>query len=303
MDHGHGGGDVSGGRYRSDVPTDNDLASLHRIVASIPEAVGRTILANGGLDPRPDSQVLREIAAQGPYVGRRQKPVLNAYSIALTRWLSAMQHLVDIARVLDGPAATHGTASLFRTTLENSAWAWWGMDPEIDAKRRIARGLSAEIASLNEVILFPFETMQAEATSIRDLIASEAEALGFFVQRATDGSPRWVEEKPPTITRLLDSQLGEPGTVAYRELSAVAHGTVFALLYRMKRVDLPSTTDGMTTMEPSVPLDSLGLGITIALDSFWQATDRRFCLYGYDARDWNRFVLESKKLLLPLLRS
>jgi hypothetical protein len=70
----------------------------------------------------------------------------------------------------------------------------------------------------------------------------------------------------------------------------------------MKRVDLPSTTDGMTTMEPSVPLDSLSLGIAIALDSFWQATDRRFYLYGYDVRDWNRFVLESKQLLLPLLR-
>jgi hypothetical protein len=284
------------------VTTDDDLASVHELVASIPEAVGRTILANGGLDPRPGSQVLREVAEQGPYVGRRQKPVLNAYSIALTRWLSAMQHQVDVARVLDGPTATHGTASLFRTTLENSAWAWWGLDPEIDVKRRIARGLSAEIASLNEVILFPSEAMQEQATSKRDMIAADAEALGLFVQRATDGSPTWVEEKPPKITRLLDCQLGESGTVAYRELSAVAHGTVFALLYRMKRVDLPSTTDGMSTMEPSVPLDSLSLGIAIGLDSFWQATDRRFYLYGYDVRDWNRFVLESKQLLLQLLR-
>ncbi len=80
--------------------TEGDLEAVRAIVADVPPAVGRTIEANGGLDPRPGSQLLQEIAQQEPYVGRRQRPVLNAYSIALTRWLAAMHHLVDLGRLL-----------------------------------------------------------------------------------------------------------------------------------------------------------------------------------------------------------
>jgi hypothetical protein len=285
------------------MPIEADLASINEVLMQMPSAVGRVIQANGGFDPRPGSQLLREISEQGPFVGRRKMPVMNAYSVALARLLAAMQHLSDLARLLVAPASAYGSASLVRTTFENAAWAWWALDPEIDVKRRVARGLSGMIASLNEMIMYPLESIQAEAESTRDDIAADAETHGFYVQRKErDGSPAWVEEKPPRITRLLEAQLGQPGLVAYRELSAVAHGTLFALLNRMKKADVPSVADGVALMQPSVPMDSLVLGSTLALESFWQATDRRFQLYGYDVEGWNLWVVESKNRMLPLLR-
>lgn len=282
---------------------DEDLATIRAVLTQIPAAVGRTILANGGFDPRPGSQLLREISEQEPFVGRYKTPVMNAYSIALARLLAGMQHLADLARRLVEPATAYGPASLVRTTLENCAWGWWALDPDIAVKLRVARGLSDQIRSLNEVILFPFESIQAEATAKRDDIAADAETNGFIVQRKEkDGSPVWVAEKPPRITKLLEAQLGQPGTVAYRELSAVAHGTLFAIMNRMKEADVPSATEGVSVMEPSVSMNSLVLGSALALESFWEATDRRFHLYGYDVGEWKRWVIESKRLMLPLLR-
>ncbi len=281
-----------------------DLRILRMIVKNVPWAVGRTIQENGGnWQPAPDSQYAREVSEEGPFVGRSQTPVANAYSVAVTRHGAAIQHFADLARLLVPPASAYGPASIVRTAIENCAWAWWALDPSIDVKHRIARGLSHMIENLNEVIRFPSAEVQSEAIAKRDDIAADAEARGLFVQRKVkDGTPLWVEEKPPSITKLLEAQLGENGTIAYRELSAVAHGTLFGLMTRMKKSDIDLGQPGVTLMEPAAPMSVLAYSIVIALESFWQASDRRFLLYGWDVAHWNGWKLESKKALLPVLK-
>jgi hypothetical protein len=105
------------------VTLEGDVGNLRLVVKNVSWAVGRTIERNGGWDPRPGSQLVREIAEQEPFVGRSKSPVANAYSVALVRHISAMKHFEDLARLLVDESTAYGPASLTRTALENSAWA------------------------------------------------------------------------------------------------------------------------------------------------------------------------------------
>jgi hypothetical protein len=287
-----------------DAADSEDLRALRMIVTGVPWAVGRTIEKNGGRwEPASDSQYTREVSEQGPFVGRSQTPVADAYSVAVMRHAAAIQHFADLARLLVPPRSSHGPATILRSAIENCAWAWWALDPAIDVKQRIARGLSAVIENLNEAIRFPSAELQSESLISRDGIASDAEAHGMHVQRKEgDGSPLWVEEKPPSITKLIEMQLGENGTIAYRELSAVAHGTLFGLTTRLKKARIELKQPGITLMEPAAPFGVLLYSTAISLDSFFDATDRRFSLYGWDVTHWNGWKREAKLALLPVLQ-
>jgi hypothetical protein len=148
-----------------------------------------------------------------------------------------------------------------------------------------------------------YPPLQEEARSKRDDIAADAEAHGFHVQRKEkDGSPLWVEKKPPRITTLLVTQLGDGAKVSYSDLSAVAHGTLFGIMSRIGGHGCPSPDRGRhsdaTERSARVP----DMAIAHALESFWEATDRRFLLYGWDVTHWKGWVRESRRLILPLLR-
>jgi hypothetical protein len=223
--------------------------------------------------------------------------------VAVMRHAAAIQHFADLARLLVPPRSTHGPATIVRSAIENCAWAWWALDPTIDVKQRIARGLSAVLENLNEAIHFPSVELRSESLENRDEIASDAAAHGMHVQRKEkDGSPVWVEVKPPSITKLIEMQLGEDGTIAYRELSAVAHGTLFGLTTRLKKARIELDQPGITLMEPAAPFAVLLYSIVIGLESFFQATDRRFSLYGWEMTHWNGWKREVKRALLPVLR-
>lgn len=134
------------------VADESGLESLRSILNSVSWAVGKTIQANGGFDPRPGSKAAQDIAEQEPFVARSKTPVLDAYSVALMRLSSAAEHFEALARLIEAAALAYGPASLARTALENSARAWWALDPAIDVKTRIARGRTDVLANLNEVI-------------------------------------------------------------------------------------------------------------------------------------------------------
>lgn len=74
-----------------------------------------------------------------------------------------MQHLSDLARLLVEPATGYVQRASFGPRLKTLCGHGGRLDPQIDVKRRVARGISGTIASLNEAIMFPFESIQAEA--------------------------------------------------------------------------------------------------------------------------------------------
>ena len=298
------------------MPEDVELKTLRSILESASWAVGTTIKANGGWDPRPGSRAAKEIAEQGPFVARSKTPVLDAHSIALMRLASATEHFTALARLIEEPAFAYGPASLARTALENSARAWWAFDPALDVRMRIARGRTDFIVSLKEVIrvldgIDQIATDEERATNqeVRDktmgilsAIVADAEAIGLHVLRTKKEVPIGVEEEPIGPTAVISAQLGDMGRIAYNDLSAVAHGTLFGMVSRLEEVGRIPTMEGVLLATPSLNMPSLRNLIAVALYSYRQATDRRMQLYGWDMDDWNAWKKESAKLLVPLLR-
>ena len=90
--------------------------------------------------------------------------------------------------------------------------------------------------------------------------------------------------------------------MAYNELSAVAHGTIYGMVSRMEEVARVPAMEGVALASPSVNMSSLLAGTGVALLSYQRATDRRFDLYGWHATYWKAWKVESAKILVPLLR-
>jgi hypothetical protein len=295
---------------------DEELKALRSILDSIAAAVGMTIEANGGWDPRPGSRAAREIAEQGPYIARSKTPVLDAHSIALARLSSATEHFSALARLIEEPAFAYAPASLARTALENSARAWWAFDPALDVKMRIARGRTDMIVNLNEVARVfgsierlvndaeraSFEEARDKAASRLSAIAEDSMAIGLNVLRSKKGALMGVEEMPVGPTAVIVAQLGDMGRVAYHDLSAVAHGTLTGVMSRLDQVARSTTMEGVALAAPSVKMPALRNAIAIALLSYRGATDRRMELYGWDMALWNKWKRESAMVLAPLLR-
>jgi hypothetical protein len=297
------------------MPEGGELAALRSILTSVAWAVGTTVKANGGFDPKPGSQAAAEIAGGAPYVARSKTPVLDAYSVALARLTSAMDHFTAIARLLeDPPVASYGPASLARTALENSARAWRAFDPALDVKKRIGRGRTDVVLNLKEVLraLDAIEEIGtpeelAENKKFRDQtfrtmtdIIEDSDRIGLTPVRNKKGEVIGIVEAAIGSTAAIAEQLGPTGRLAYNDLSAVAHGTLFALLGRLEEVGGIPTMTGVKLMTPSVDLPSLVNAVAISLLSFRLATDHRMTLYGWDMTDWNAWKTESSRLLAAL---
>lgn len=298
------------------MPDDVELQTLRSILKSVAWAVGTTVKANGGWDPRPGSQAAKEIAEQGPFVGYSKTPVVDAHSIALMRLSSATEHFSGLARLIEDPAFAYGPASLARTALENSARAWWAFDPTLDVKMRIARGRADLILNLKELVglldridQIATEAERAANKDVRDktmgtlsAIVADTETIGLQVLRTTRGIPIGVEEKPIGPTAVIAAQLGDMGRIAYNDLSAVAHGTLFGMTSRLEKVGRIPTMEGVVLATTNLNMSSLRNLIAVALRSYREATDRRMKLYGWDMTDWNAWKKESARVLVPLLR-
>jgi hypothetical protein len=299
------------------MPEDAELKLLRSILKSVAWAVGTTIQANGGLDAKPGSQAANEIANQGPFVAQSKTPVLDAHSIALMRLASATEHFTAIARLMEEPpVAAYGPASLARTALENSARAWRALDPALDVKMRIARGRTDFIVNLKEVLraldaIDGLATAQERAenqkfrnmtTSKLSAIVADTQAIGLHVRRAKKGDPIGVEEEPIGATAAIADQLGDTGRLAYNDLSAVAHGTLFGMASRLRKVGRFPTMEGVMVAGPSLQMASLRNSIAVALLSYRMATNRRMDLYGWDKTDWIAWEKEAAMVLGRLLR-
>jgi hypothetical protein len=299
------------------VADDAELAALRSILTGVAWAVETTIVANGGFDPKPGSQAAAEIADEGPYVARSKTPVLDAHSVALMRLASATEHFTAIARLLeDPPVAAYGPASLARTALENSARAWRAFDPALDLRTRIGRGRTDFVVNLKEV-LWALDAIEqigtpqelAENKEVRDKtsgiltdIIDDSDRIGLTPVRNKKGEVIGIVEAAIGPTAAIAEQLGPMGRLAYNDLSAVAHGTLFGLVGRLEEVGRMATMRGVKLMTPSVNMPNLRNAIAISLLSYREATDRRMTLYGWDMTDWNAWKTGSARVLSPILR-
>lgn len=288
------------------------LALFRTCLDGAVEAIGKTIQSNGW-DPLSGSLAEAEIAAQGPFVRRTKEPVVDAYSVASVRLGVATQNVAALSRLLEEPFVL-AAAVVARAILENAARAAWALDLELDVRMRVARGRTDKIKNLLEVLRYPFPApgdefsgdplaeaglkVRDEAIATLDAVVEDTEAIGLQVKRNNRGDILGVEESAPSATDTIDQLLGVEGTIAYRDLSAVAHGGLSSVLYRMETVEVRA---GSAVMAPGDAVSALPF-LAVALRALGIANDRRIQLFGWDRRhwiDWRRDAATAMKVIFP----
>jgi hypothetical protein len=182
------------------------------------------------------SRKLREESEGDAYhVGR-------AYACAFLLLNAAQDHLESMSRLLNHDDLTqYGFPVLGRATIENASRAAWLLNPTIDAKARMGRGLTTWLLSLQESLAVARLTGdreierrdRSEISAALDIVKS----LGFTVGKNQIGQKIVKEEPMPSATNLASLTLPKSGMSSYKFLSAASHGTTYGLLmhYDFKR--------------------------------------------------------------------
>jgi hypothetical protein len=225
--------------------------------------------------------------------------VRASHSIAAAYLTAAQDFIVSLSKQFEEPLPLYGPIALARACLENSARAWWMLDPDISREERVSRGFVERFNSLYEAaeveramgVPTPKSVQRAEE------VAADARELGFptIIKR---GRWRLVEPARPFATDLLESMGGHLGKVVYKFASGAVHGTTYALLQNLE-VERRKN-DGDTEelffvprrgLEPIVTL--AGIAVTCLIDAF----DRQLALYGWPNDEWTAWNVHAMDVL------
>jgi hypothetical protein len=262
----------------------------------------RLIRVTNGLGPAPGSPAAQELEAQGQFaVPSMRQPVENCYGIAVMRLIAAADHLDSTARLLADPAQVYGQAITARAALETSARAWWALDPNLDLRTRVVRGMVDRMLSLQEGGKVPIRKLRAHQEARLDELVAVAEELEFRVRRDLKGRPISIAGvAPPGATELIKKQEGKIGEVSYRILSAVAHGVLYGLMTSTEIV-APVVGQAASFVMPVFRVESVAPFAAISVLSFVHAFGRQVRLFGWNAPEfaawWGRAAEEMKGIL------
>jgi hypothetical protein len=175
-------------------------------------------------EPANDSRAAMELAQINP---GRQHNLVVVSEMAATRLVVARSQLEAAAAVLDLRDAIPPIAVLARSALEAAGRAWWLLDPEISADRRLARFEAEYLYGLEQRCWIVEDEPRLSANARADLDRHHARVMSYELP---------VERRPGStelIERLLQppkSAMKRPGRVMYRLLSGWPHASVHAIL-------------------------------------------------------------------------
>jgi hypothetical protein len=127
------------------------LESLGKVVADLARA-SREIDARADWRPAPGSPAEQELRSQTTLADDwSASPVEAVYSIARLIRHGAEDHLLAVERQLAAPVLLRtAVETLVRTAVDASARAWWLLDPDIDMRTRVARGMTERLFALHQ---------------------------------------------------------------------------------------------------------------------------------------------------------
>jgi hypothetical protein len=251
-----------------------------------------------------DSRAVAEIAEEAKYQGQSpwdSTPATGAHGLAQLLITGALDHaraLVVLLGQQRAPVYAHIVVA--RAVLEHAAKAWWLFDPEIDARKRIARGVNERLLSFSLTANLPLPDVEREKA--RDRLAAlvaEAERLGFQKVQSRRGRPPAVVEDRPTQTELVRRLLRDGddvslGGLVYAYFSAVAHGTLFGL-----GQSLTTNAPGIPQV-PGVTMAAVYTGsqdlvtvLTAAIIGLGRACERRNEFFAWPDDSWKQTWLDA----------
>lgn len=230
-----------------------------------------------GHQPGPSSVAAEEIAAEARHFGRRtvwDGPISDTHTFGGTTLFAASDYARSFAELFAADRLpVYGHLSLARSALEAAVVAAWLNDPGIDPGERVRRGLCEHLYSASEL-----GRLGLEPDAKGRLQRWRHVAAGFGWSVVWDrGKPRVESSQRPSVSAGLDQLLAgdgdrELGKVQWSYLSAVDHGTRYALL-----------PTGVGTTAAGVRIQA-----ACALRAVRKAAAARFTLMGWLDRDWSR---------------
>ncbi len=178
-------------------------------------------------DPLPGSQATRELLAF---------PHEDALSVS---WSSAFilielgaEHVSVFLKTLKAPIENIACCTCIRSMLEACSIGAWLVDPAIDPEIRAKRAFAYRYEGMSQQLTLA-QTVKANPGEIQkckdriDQVENRACALGFPKVVNKRGERIGIGQQMPSATSIIELVMGDPH--AYRLLSAVAHGHMWAI--------------------------------------------------------------------------
>lgn len=257
------------------------------------EAIG---LLHGGVSDFVNSQgIVPATGSQADEESRsfvRSESVQTAQSQAGILLEVAGDQLTAFIKTITEPFETIAPWTCVRSLLEAASLAAWLFDPEIDVRTRVRRSLALRYEGLDQQVKWLRAAGQdsVEAVARVDDVERVALALGF--ERLVDGRGKrtGIAQVMPSATEVMRLMLDEE--VAYRLLSAVAHGHHWALQHTSFRLatdhEIPPFPEGqeVKALEKAVHPNGVAYLALTAARTFARPAWYLCVYYG-----WNRELL------------
>jgi hypothetical protein len=204
------------------------------------------------------------------------KPVDVAYSVAGLAQHVAEDLLLGVERLVHAhPVHRFAVEAMVRCALEACAQAWWLLDPKIDMRQRVARGMAERIHGLQD--RRGLEHRLGGSTVETDRLLDQI--------RASAARKQLRLARRPAADQLVEDLLGGDGLgrAVYQFTSQVVHGNYAGVLDRATTVPnlaRPGEQLAVTT--------TLGLPMVLAVArlGFVAVVDRQVQVHGWPDSEW-----------------
>lgn len=265
-------------------PRENLLGLLGAV-----EVIGKAY----GTVPAAESRAMAELASENALSGAwGGDPVSGAHTWAGMLVAGAAAQFQTLTRIVVGKPSVFGPQTLARSGLEMAARAFWLLEPDIGVRLRVARHKTEQLHSFMQARALLGETDYA--THGEKAITATANELGFEVVRGKKERHSSIIERRPNATtafrELLDgSGRTDIGPTIFGYLSAIDHGTVYALMSSLRTDDVRPVAGYPGIVQAALVMDSrhTGLLLSVATLGLANAANRHAALNGWDNRHWN----------------
>ena len=257
--------------------------------------------------PAEESPAMAELSQERFYAGGwGAHPVADAHSLSWTLVAVAENLIRSLCSLYESPTEAHVYAHVIlgRAIVEGAARGAWLAAPDIDVRRRVARGQTERLYSLNEVLKIEMPGGDSShERGRREKILEEATRQRFRRLSGKNRPTTSLEEHRPRSTQAVrwlfahggdDDGLGE---VLYRWWSAMSHSTVSAVM---------STFEPQGGRDSASPLVRAGMYVSTAhvhttfmsvVFAYHQVTLMHATLFGWVDADRDRAALNLFRLL------
>lgn len=182
-------------------------------------------------DSRPSAGSQADVEAMSIFP---HEPIVNAWSLGLQLIEAGGEHVPGFVDAIIEPVLPIVAWTCVRSMLEPCALAAWLLDPGIDIRTRMGRTFALRYEGIEQQIKYARASGKMAALGIlaARLDKIEQDALAAGSARVVDARGRRVGAgvRMPSATEVIEAMLNDG--LAYRMLSAVAHGHSWAIRNR-----------------------------------------------------------------------